>query len=75
MSKRLLFGLVTVACCLFAWLALGANLHAQDRKEPVWKHGLEFRVRKAGEADFSKDTKRYGAEVFLDRNTNLAVYL
>ena len=75
MSKRLLLGSVTVGCCLFAWLTLVPALHAQESKEPDWQYGLEFRVRKAGEADFGKDTKHFGAEVFLDRNANFAVYI
>jgi len=38
-------------------------------------HGLEFRVRKAGEPDFTKDTKKYGVEVFKDENTGYLVYV
>jgi hypothetical protein len=44
-------------------------------KAPTWLHGLEFRVRKAGEADFTKDTRKFGVEVFKDENTGYLVYV
>ncbi len=44
-------------------------------KEPTWQHGLELSVRKAGEKDFTKDTKKYGLEVFLDGNNGNLIYL
>ncbi len=46
-----------------------------DIKAPVWNHALELRVRKAGENEFTKDTKKYGIEVFKDVNTNQLVYV
>src|SRR5262249_22617053 len=30
------------------------------KKGPTWQHGLEVAVRKEGEKEFTKDTKRYG---------------
>jgi len=52
-------------------------VRAQDAKvkAPEWRHGMELRVRKAGEADFNKDTKKYGIEVFRDENTGNLVYI
>ncbi len=44
-------------------------------KSPDWQHGMEVSVRKAGEKDFSKDTKKYGMEVFLDGNNGCLIYL
>jgi hypothetical protein len=44
-------------------------------KEPIWQHGLELSVRKAGEKDFTKDTKKYGLEVFLDGNNGNLIYI
>ena len=44
-------------------------------KGPDWQHGLELKVRKAGEKDFTKDTKTYGIEVFLDGNTGNLIYV
>jgi hypothetical protein len=56
---------------LLVGLIVGLPLaFGQPSQAPEWKHGLELRVRKAGEADFTKDTKRFGTEVFLDKNTN-----
>jgi hypothetical protein len=44
-------------------------------KDPAFQHGLELAARKQGEREFTKDTKRYGVEVFLDENTGNLVYL
>jgi hypothetical protein len=38
-------------------------------------HGLEFRVRKAGEAEFGAGTKKWGMEVFRDENNGNLVYI
>jgi hypothetical protein len=46
-----------------------------ETKKPTWLHGLKLAVRKADEQDFTKDTKRYGIEVFKDDNTGLLVYV
>lgn len=44
-------------------------------KGPEWQHGLELKVRKAGEKEFTKDTKTYGMEVFLDENNGNLIYI
>ena len=44
-------------------------------KEPELRHGLELRVRKAGEADFTEKTKKYGVEVFFDSNAGNLIYI
>jgi hypothetical protein len=44
-------------------------------KPPTWWRGLELRVRRGGEADFNKDTRKYGLEVFRDGDTGYLVYL
>src|SRR5262245_35725049 len=44
-------------------------------KDPVWFHGLELKVRKAGEKEFDKDTKKVSLEVYKDENTNQLFYL
>jgi hypothetical protein len=44
-------------------------------KEPVFRHAMNLKVRRAGEKDFGKDTKRYGIEVFSDENNGNLVYL
>ncbi|MGL4552506.1 MAG: hypothetical protein ACRC33_15135 [Gemmataceae bacterium] len=48
---------------------------AETGKEPKWQYGLELSVRKAGEAKFTKDTKRIGIEVFQDENNGGLVYV
>src|SRR5262249_38536793 len=45
-----------------------------DVKGPTWWHAFEAPVRKADEKDFTKDTKAYGVEVYLDENTNNLLY-
>ena len=44
-------------------------------KAPEWSHGMELRARHAGEKEFTKDTKKYGIEVFLDENNGNYLYL
>lgn len=51
-------------------------LYAQDEaKPPKWMHAHELRVRKAGELDFTKDTKKYSIEVFEDTNNGNLIYI
>jgi len=38
-------------------------------------HGMNLKVRKAGEKNFDKDTKKYGVDVFEDSNNNTVIYL
>jgi len=44
-------------------------------KAPTWVHAMELQARKAGEADFTKDTAKYGVEVFKDENNGNLIYL
>ncbi len=46
-----------------------------DVKEPVWTHGLNLKVRKVGEKEFSEKTAVFGAEVFRDDNVGAILYL
>lgn len=48
---------------------------AGPRKGLKSVHGLELRVRKAGEKDFTEKTQRLAVEVFVDENTNNLIYL
>src|SRR5262245_39173061 len=43
-------------------------------KVPEWSHAMELKVRKAGEKEFGKDTKKYGLEVFLEPATGQLLY-
>jgi hypothetical protein len=63
-----------VGCAVVGLLA--ADAFAQQIQAPEWKHGLEFRVRKADEKDFTEKTRSYGSEAFIDRNNNAClIYL
>ncbi len=44
-------------------------------KAPVWTHGLDLKVRKAGEKEFTNDTRIYSVEVFRDENTGQLIYI
>jgi hypothetical protein len=48
---------------------------AQKPKELEWSHAFDLAVRKYGEAEFTKETQKFGVEVFKDDNNNLAVYV
>jgi hypothetical protein len=60
-----------------AVLAAGGPAFAQPPKPqaPQWAYAFDLSCRKLGEAEFTKDTKKFGVEVFKDVNTNLGVYL
>lgn len=45
------------------------------QSEPTWLRGMEVRVRKADEADFTKDTKERVIEVSRDENTGDLIYV
>src|SRR5438270_3568122 len=67
-------GLVSALLACLAW-PLVPLASGQESKAPEWKHGLEFRVRKAGQPDFDKTTPKFGCEFYLDKNNNQAVYI
>jgi hypothetical protein len=79
MSKRTQMLLVGLFCFLVG--ALTTHLpfvYAQDGNKVKawdWKHSMEVYVRKAGEANFSRDTKKYGIEVYRDENNGNLVYI
>jgi len=79
MIKR--FVLAGLALALGLGLVLvptqGGKARAQgaDEKKLVWKHGLKFQVRKAGEKEFTDKTQQYGAEIFQDKLLNQLVYI
>ena len=47
----------------------------ESKRTPDWKHGMELAARKADEKEFSKDTKRYGVEVFYDAFAGAVLYV
>jgi hypothetical protein len=57
--------------------AVGAGMTAKDDKgkEPLFQHGFEVDARKAGEKEFTKDTKTFGVEVFMDESNGNLIYI
>jgi hypothetical protein len=51
------------------------NADGGRSKEPTWVKGFALKVRKAGEVDFTKETKRYGGEYFEETNTGNRLYI
>jgi hypothetical protein len=77
MSKRFAVALAVLAFIgglLIADLR-DASVYAQEAKGPKWTHGLMLRARKGDEGDFTKDTKKYGVEVFVDENNGNLIYI
>ena len=57
-------------------LATTSPLAAQTKpKELLWTHAFDLASRKYNEADFTKETQRFGVEAFKDFNTGLGVYV
>ena len=79
MSKRTQLTMIGLLCfglgALVATMPLAQAWQEVKPKAPDWKHGMELRVRKAGEADFNKDTKKIGIEVFRDENNGNLIYI
>jgi hypothetical protein len=66
-----------LAGLLLAGLATltGAPAYAQKPKAPQWAYAFDLSCRKLGEQEFTKDTKKFGVEVFRDANNGLGLYL
>jgi hypothetical protein len=80
MSKRVQVFLVGAVCflmgCLVAQQLPFVRAQASsDVKPPKWLYGLTAKARKADEADFTKDTHKYGIEVFKDDNNGNLIYI
>ena len=77
MSKKFAYLLAAVAFSggiVFERLG-DSYLFAQESKKPEWNHGLMLKARKGDEDTFTKDTKRYGVEVFTDTNNGNIIYI
>jgi hypothetical protein len=48
---------------------------APSSQKPVWMHGLDLKVRKAGEEEFTSKTQVFSLEVFQDPHTGAWIYL
>jgi hypothetical protein len=77
MSKRFAYLLVFAGFIGgFLVAEFGApNVFAQESKAPKWIHGITLKARKADEADFTPQTKKYGIEVFEDANNGNLIYI
>lgn len=53
----------------------GIKAPTANVKEPQWTHGLNLKVRKYGEKEFSDKTTVFGAEVFRDANVGAVLYI
>jgi hypothetical protein len=78
MSKRTQMLFVGLICFLMGALTMHLPfVRAQEDKgkAPIWKHGVEIKVRKAGERDFGSQTRGFGIEVYQDENNGNLIYL
>lgn len=72
-SRRSLRWLVLV---VFLACQGGYNLAQEGKiKSPESKFAFDLAARKAGEKEFSKETRKYGVEVFFDPNSNKLIYI
>jgi hypothetical protein len=53
----------------------GVAVPTGEGKAPVWLHGLDLYCRKHDEPDFTKNTQKFGVEVFRDENNGNLIYL
>lgn len=79
MSKRA--SVFATAAAAFAFGVVASHwaprLYGQEGqiKGPKWQYGLGTRVRGGNEADFNKDTKKVGIEVYRDENNGCLIYV
>jgi hypothetical protein len=83
MSKRLVVAVLVIGF-LGGWIVADLSrtlVYSQEKdkekeaKNPVWSHSMDLRVRKAGELDFTPQTKKWGIEVFRDGNNGNLIYI
>lgn len=62
---------------VFALLSTHSVAHGQEKKlkELALSHSFDLACRKLGEADITKDTKRWGVEAYRDDNSKLGLYI
>ena len=79
MNNRTGIGLVALVCFVLGMVVGGqvpfVYAQAGKTKDPSWLYGLNLKARKSTEEDFTKDTKKYGIEVFKDENNNNYIYI
>ncbi len=80
MSKRinvvllLLVGFLGGIVTMQSWPTVQAQ-DAAEVKDPKWLYGQDLQVRKAGEANFTEKTQKFGLEVFVDQNNGNLIYI
>ncbi len=55
--------------------AKDASAPTKDPRSPKFTHGLDLQCRKAGELDFTPETKTFALEIFEDPNLDLTIYI
>lgn len=53
----------------------GGSAPMAQSKTPEWKHAMELAARRFDQAEFTKETRRYGIEVFRDENNGNLIYI
>lgn len=71
-SNKVIYISETGSCAV---LGVPPSLPKGKARDPQWQSAMELRVRKAGENDFSKDTKKYGVEVYRDEDAGNLIYI
>lgn len=54
---------------------LSLGLAQGEIRAPSWKYGINTRVRKGQEADFSSETRKIGIEIYRDENNGNLIYV
>ena len=78
MSGRARLGLVALVFFLLGILLAPRLPQAWAQgtsKEPKWSHALTLGCRKYNEDDFTKETRRFGIEVFTDQANGNLIYI
>jgi len=79
MSQRVSFVLVGLVCFLLGGLVAQqlpfVRAQGADVKDADWSHAFNLPCRKSKEADFTKDTQKFGIEVFRDKTTGNLIYV
>lgn len=62
-------------CQTGAVAVIAAGSVKSDSGPPEWLHGQDLQCRKYGEKEFSKDTRKFGIELFRDNNAGNVLIL
>src|SRR5262245_43143170 len=73
MSRRILVGPVALGLLLAG--ALASPAEEGKAGDPDSKYAMDLRARKSTEPEFTKDTKKYGVEVYTDGHNRDGIYI